>query len=208
MVIYTNNVPQANQKISTTQPIINANFNYIQQAVGQEHNFVANATDPTMTYHIQASMPNLVSGEDPEALPTGTNGLYYVLGGDSKYYNGAANFLMNSPDKQFVLKGQVDIGTISSTVITTMPARSYGMIYLVGRGVTDNPGCSIPFSTGTSFTNLIFNPYATLVDDADPVPHTLTISTNGLILSGQIAPFAVGGNFYNWAIYYFTPDPT
>ncbi len=87
MVVYTNNVPQANQKIATTQPIINSNFDYTQKAVGQEHNFIANDTDPTHTYHKQASMPNRVGG-DPVALPSGTNGIYYVNNSGARFYDG------------------------------------------------------------------------------------------------------------------------
>ncbi len=81
---YTNNVPQANQQIAATQGPINANFDYIQKAVGQEHNFLSNDTDPTHTYHLQASMPNRA---DPGSLPPGTKGMFYVNGGEAKFYN-------------------------------------------------------------------------------------------------------------------------
>lgn len=85
-MVYTNNVPQSNQQIANTQaPILN-NFNFIQAAVNQEHNFPLNSTDSTTTYHKQTSMPNRA---DPSgALPTGTNGMYYVNGGQAKYYDG------------------------------------------------------------------------------------------------------------------------
>ena len=82
---YTNNVPQGNQQIAATQPLIQENFGFLPMAIGQEHNFNASGTG-TDTYHLKASMPNLVGG-DPIALPAGTNGMYYVLGGLPKFYN-------------------------------------------------------------------------------------------------------------------------
>ena len=84
---YTSNVPQANQQIATTQPIIQNNFGFLPAAIGQEHNFNA-AGNGTDTYHLKASMPNYTGGIDPVALPAGTNGMYYVLGGIPKFYNG------------------------------------------------------------------------------------------------------------------------
>lgn len=89
MPSYTNNVPQANQQISTTQTPIQNNFDYIQKAVGQEHNFVANDTDPTHTYHLLASMPNRALSP---ALPAGTNGVYFVSGGIAYFYDGTLNY--------------------------------------------------------------------------------------------------------------------
>ncbi len=80
---YTPLVPQGNQTIaSTTDPIRN-NFVFLQGAVGEEHNF--NLADATKTYHLQASMPNL--GIAP-ALPSGTNGMYYVESGNARFWDG------------------------------------------------------------------------------------------------------------------------
>lgn len=87
---YTSNVPQGNQQIAATQPIIQANFGFLPTAIGQEHNFNASGSG-TDTYHLKASMPNL-SGGDPVALPPGTNGIYYVLGGIPKFYNTSGAF--------------------------------------------------------------------------------------------------------------------
>lgn len=86
---YTNNVPQANQRIADTQSPILANFTFLEPCIGQEHNF--DDTDATKTYHLQASMPNKVT--DP-ALPAGTDGMYYVKGGVPKFVNSdGANFI-------------------------------------------------------------------------------------------------------------------
>jgi hypothetical protein len=100
-MVYTANVPQANQAIATTQPTILANFNFLASSIGQEHNFNG-AGSGTDTYHLQASMPN--KSVDPTSLPAGTNGVYYVLGNTAKFYNtsqvggnllGAVNAMIN-----------------------------------------------------------------------------------------------------------------
>lgn len=88
---YDNNVPQATQTIAQTQPIINENFAFLDDAIDQEHNF--DVTDATKTYHKQASMPNQA---DPVALPAGTDGMYYVNGGLPKFYNGTAYSLIGN----------------------------------------------------------------------------------------------------------------
>jgi hypothetical protein len=125
MTTYTNNIPQGNQTIASTQPLIQANFGFLQSAINQEHNF--NTTDPTQTYHLQASMPNI---SDPGSLPSGTNGIYYVNGGFPKFYNGSANFLPYSSCSSYTLSGGPITLSLSPTVITSVPAASCGYIYI------------------------------------------------------------------------------
>lgn len=84
-MVYTSNVPQANQAIATTQPIIQANFGFLAASIGQEHNFNASGSG-TDTYHKFCSMPNR-GGGDPVAVPAGTNGQFYVLNSTAKFYN-------------------------------------------------------------------------------------------------------------------------
>lgn len=132
---YTNNIPQANQQIAITQGPIQNNFDYIQKAVGQEHNFVANDTDPTHTYHLQASMPNQV---DPIALPASTAGIYYVSSGKPKFYNTAVNFLVNSTcDSYFASGGPISVNGVSITSFYTVPDNSAGSIWLIRTGSSD-----------------------------------------------------------------------
>ncbi len=84
-MVYNNNVPLGNQTIaSTTDPIRN-NFAFLQDAIGQEHNF--DPTDPANTYHLQAAMPNQGSA----SLPAGTNGMYYVNNGQARFLTGSGN---------------------------------------------------------------------------------------------------------------------
>lgn len=84
-MVYTNNVPQGSQTIAQTTDPIRDNFAFIQSAINQEHNF--SAADPTVTYHLRASMPN----STPVGLPAGTNGMYYVEGGEAKFRNNSGN---------------------------------------------------------------------------------------------------------------------
>lgn len=90
---YTNNVPQGNQQIATTQPLIQANFGYIQTDAQVEHIFNGNTGPLAVTQaegtHIQASMPNqnLLAG-----LPSGTDGAYYVHAGAPYFYDGTSNY--------------------------------------------------------------------------------------------------------------------
>ena len=135
-MVYTNNVPQSNQRIADTQPLIQANFGFLEDAIGQEHNF--NATDPTQTYHLQASMPNEA---DPSALPDGTNGIYYVGAGQPKFYNAnGAFFLTPSTAYSYVVSatGVVLLGfpTNAPKLIYTVPINSSGTIYIFGASNT------------------------------------------------------------------------
>ena len=86
-MVYTNNVPQGNQTVAFTQPLIQANFGYLQDAISVEHVF--DPADPLNTVHQHASMPNQA---DPVTLPPGTNGQYYISGGVPKFYNGSAYY--------------------------------------------------------------------------------------------------------------------
>lgn len=81
---YNNNVPLGSQTIAyTTDPIRN-NFAFLQTGIGLEHNF--DATDATKMYHTQVSMPDL--GGAP-VLPSGTNGLLYLVSGELRYLDGS-----------------------------------------------------------------------------------------------------------------------
>lgn len=83
---YTQNVPLGNQQIATTQPIIESNFQFLQADLGVEHNFNASGSANDM-YHLKASMPNIAS--PPSGPPAGTNGMYYVQGGEARFINNA-----------------------------------------------------------------------------------------------------------------------
>jgi hypothetical protein len=94
---YTNNVPQGNQQIASTQPLIQQNFGFIQTDARIEHIFNGNmgplgAAQAEGT-HIQASMPNQ-NLKGATALPTGTNGVFYVSSGQAIYNNGTTDFNM------------------------------------------------------------------------------------------------------------------
>lgn len=139
---YDNTVPQANQQISASQPIIQGNFNFLESAIGQEHNF--DTSDPTKTYHKQASMPNEA---DPVALPAGTNGIYYVNGGEPKFYDGTTNwFLALSQISGGVNSGTKTInGSGLFNFFNTGSSVSAGLIFLIP--TTKSPGDVYFFGT-------------------------------------------------------------
>ena len=136
MPTYTQNVPQANQQIATTQPIINANFTYLQSAIGQEHHF--NTADPAETYHTKASMPNLV---DPISVPSGTDGMYYVKDALPKFQSGATSlFIPANQLRQVMLTGSVVLNASSLTSVVTLPANSVGSYWIIG---TSTSACAM-----------------------------------------------------------------
>lgn len=140
---YTENVPQGTQTVSQTQPIINANFQYLKPAINQEHNF--DATDPAKTYHKKASMPNMAT---PGALPTGTHGMYYVTGAQAHFFDSGLNDWLLSTWKG-VATGTFTAGGAYSTIVT-LSADVSGIVILysiatpatcMGSFVTDGANC-------------------------------------------------------------------
>jgi hypothetical protein len=188
---YTDNVPQANQQIAATQPLIQANFGFLETGIGTEHNFNDSGSGSDM-YHLQASMPNQ---SDPGSLPAGTNGLYYVSGGLPKYYNGTAYFLQTGALAQTVLTGTVALTTSAANVVT-IPANSVGQYYLLPPtgigGVAYAVGL---FITSTSTLQLPF------ASDADP---NITLNTSGRILQAQTTSSSYNGT-YKYVVVYYTP---
>lgn len=135
---YTNNTPQATQTIASTQPLIFNNFSYLQKEVGQEHNF--DATDATLMWHKQASMPNQA---DPGAFPVApgsVNGMYYVGSGKPKYYDGTdVSFITKSKVEMITVSGTVALNASSPTTVFTIPGGSIGSYWIrppVGKSAT------------------------------------------------------------------------
>ena len=109
-MVYTNNVPQGNQQIATTQPLIQANFGFLATGIGVEHNFNA-AGSGTDMYHLAASMPNKALSP---SLPAGTNGQYFVSSGIAYFYDGTKNY----PLSAFPVRAAVNFdGTVASPTI-------------------------------------------------------------------------------------------
>jgi len=122
---YTNNVPQGNQTISSTQPLIQANFAFLDTGLSQEHNFIDAGSGSDM-YHLQASMPNKALSP---ALPAGTNGQYFVSSASPYFYDGTNNWLLNP--FQNVITGSFATNSSSTFVtIATIPANTMGIILL------------------------------------------------------------------------------
>lgn len=123
-MVYTNNVPQGNQQIATTQPLIQANFGFLNTGLAVEHNFNAAGSGSDM-YHLKASMPNL--GLSP-ALPAGTSGVYFVSSGGAYFYDATTNWQLSQ--FQTVLTGTFS-ATSSFTDVVAVPANvvGFGIFY-------------------------------------------------------------------------------
>lgn len=189
---YTQNVPQANQQIATTQPIIEANFQFMQTGVGQEHNFNPAGSGSDM-YHTQASMPNKLV--DPVALPMGTNGMYYVKGGVPKFYNGNAFEIQITQLFQFQTGGSILLDNVTPVTVFTMPANSCGYYFLV-------PPAPIAASSA-SIMGFVVSDTANLKIGAVANPGIL-ITSVGLDLKAVTVNAAFNGT-YKLALLYFTP---
>lgn len=152
---YTNNVPQGNQQIATTQPLIQANFGFLGTGIAQEHNFNSAGTGNDM-YHLKASMPDL--GVAP-TLPAGTTGMYYVEGGEGRYWNGTA---------------------ISQLTLGASTANGYQWIgkVLLQWGIVNSNN-----ATGTTPFNIAF-PTACFAVQLTSVANNTTSHANGMYVQG------------------------
>jgi hypothetical protein len=82
---YTQNTPLPTQTKAFTQPLIEANFQFLQTGLGTEHAFFPGTDGSTMN-HLQASMPNIAV--EPTAAPAFSNGMYYVSNNNARYITG------------------------------------------------------------------------------------------------------------------------
>lgn len=162
---YTNNVPQGNQQIATTQPLIQANFGFIQTDAQVEHIFNGNAPFGAQTEgtHIRASMPN--SSPEPAVLPSGTAGIYYVANSLPKFYNGSSNLVLStSTGTVLTLTGGPITLNLSPTLLAAVPNNSAGSIYVirttsastyfVGNYIAAN-GTAVPFVSNNAAVTVI-----------------------------------------------------
>lgn len=88
---YTPNVPQATQTIAFTQPLIQANFQYLQPTIGIDHNFSLNSATATNGYHkdihiIPQADPVAIAGISQLYAKTilGDTQLFHMTGGGGK----------------------------------------------------------------------------------------------------------------------------
>lgn len=193
---YTNNTPQAGQTISETQPLILDNFGFIDNAIGQEHNF--DASDATATYHLQASMPNMA---DPGALPASTDGMYYVSSGVPKFYNTSPEFLMISKYATLTQSGTVNLSTVQTSIgsaLTQYTAGIYFIIPPVGEAAANHSAVGF-FVTGASDSGTTVYPSAS--NNGDP---GIIISSSGNSLRAALNSNPAINNF-KYLIFQFGP---
>lgn len=114
---YTNNVPQANQTIASTQgPILN-NFGYLQTEQQVEHAFNNVPAGQANGTHLKASMPNMTLSP---SLPALCNGVYFVNSSMPYFYNGTTNFPLF---QNYMTQGSNSVAT--NTAFQILPAGSY-----------------------------------------------------------------------------------
>lgn len=193
-MVYTNNVPQASQQIATTQPIIQANFGFLQTGIGVDHNFDATGSGSNM-YHNKASMPNMALSP---ALPASTNGVYFVNSAIPYFYDGTTNYQLNS--FQTVLTGSYTPTSSSSyTTIATLPANVQGIIILVN---TTKPAGQVGTFL-TSGTNCYgFSTRIKLNSGADDYPVELNNNNASLDLVGRSFSSGYNNILYTYKIFY------
>lgn len=192
-MVYTSNIPQATQQIATTQPLLQANCNFVQTGINQEHNFNAAGSGSDM-YHRQASMPNKA---DPVSLPVGTDGQYYVNGGAPKFYNGTASFIQTTSVLQKVLTGTVALSTSAANVVT-IPANSVGQYYIFFKGGSgDAPNVSAAGLFLSDLTSL----QLCRSSDFDP---GIAVSTSVRNLRAAVDSSGDAGT-YTYLIIYYNP---
>jgi hypothetical protein len=109
---YTPTVPQANQTVSATQPLIQANFAFLDAAVAVDHNF--DVSNSALTHHQKVSLPNSAIAETAHLTPaTGTDGVLYaqVSGPDTtptsglRYYSTTGNQIFRLTDSSVGASG-------------------------------------------------------------------------------------------------------
>lgn len=127
---FTDNTPQANQTIASTQPLLLANNGLMKTNMQRDHAWACatgsnNIASQASGTHQQCQMPNSVS-DPPMALGTGINGIYYVNGNLPKFYNGIPVYLATSASPSNTLTGSVALTSAATSNIFTVPAGSSG----------------------------------------------------------------------------------
>ena len=141
---YTPNTPQASQTIAFTQPLIEANFTYVDTAMKVNHSWQGSfiGTEAAGS-HKRLDMPN--QGADIVALPTGISAVVYAIGGNIFSYNGAKR-----PVSGITVTGS---NTFNATpvALTTLPADCIGyLMFFESTVFTQQVGPAFTFMTNAS----------------------------------------------------------
>lgn len=180
---YTNNVPQPNQTIAETQPIIQANFGFLENGIGQEHNFDDSGSGADM-YHLQTSMPNQALSP---ALPSGTNGVFFVSGGNPYFFDGTTNWQLN--EAEGIITGTFNC-TTSFTPIALLPANSVGTILLYNPLLAVSSGQFVTDGTKAyGWCNLLQDQLTTVDIAVELDNNSPSLSLRGRAFAGDGAPF-------------------
>jgi hypothetical protein len=100
MTAYTSNTPNSGDIIANTQPLILANFQYLQTSGSVDHNFTANTSTSQDGYHKVVHFVN--QGADPSAI-AGTGQLYTktISGDQVLFYESGGGLVSQLTAKNF-----------------------------------------------------------------------------------------------------------
>jgi len=106
MVLYTSNVPQPNQTVAASQPIINANFNYLQTWAQVDHYSSGDSTDTKNGYHQWVTFSDFTGAP---GLGAGRGVLYADRDGSSNpilaYQNSLGSFALTGRNPSVAASG-------------------------------------------------------------------------------------------------------
>lgn len=188
---YTDNVPQGNQQISTTQPTIQANFGFLKTGIQKEHNFNASGIGDDM-YHLRASMPNQALSP---SLPAGTTGQYFVSSGLSYFWDATNNWRLNHFIN--VLTGTFS-NTSSFTDVVAVPANTMGFGILYNSAIPAVQHFSF-FSNGSDC--FAFSSRMKLNGTSDDYPIEMNNHNTALFIQGKQFSSSYAGT-YTYKIWY------
>jgi hypothetical protein len=186
---YTPNVPQATQTIAFTQPLIQANFTYVDTAMKVDHSWQGSfiGTEAAGS-HKRLDMPN--QPVDIVALPVGINAVVYAIGGNVFSWNGGKR-----PISGVSGRGTIALTTVNVfQTIFTVPAECVGWV-----SIQESPGGAFQPLTKTFhfFTSAASSP-TSLFDEQYTTAGSslnLTVAVSGGNVQVARANGGVGGAY-------------
>ena len=181
-------VPQANQRISATQPIILANFAYLNAAFRQDHAFNGNEINAQAPgTHQKISLPNQpvdITG----ALPTGIALIIYCIAGQIFSWDGTKKTSIGAN----LGGGVLAISNVPVPVVT-LPPDCQGSFSIQLRNFGGPPGQGIETVDFFTVAGVVYiSPtYQTLIS---PLLQPLIYSVAGTTISAAIASLALAYN--------------
>lgn len=179
---YTNNVPQGNQQIASTQvPILN-NFSYIDTAMKINHTWNGNAISTEDNgSHQTVAFPT--QGSDIASLPTGIANVMYSIATNLYTYNGTKN-----PVSGYSGSGTVNITTTPTAFITlpvtsgSSPIDTIGFVLVQGNPASLTQTC-VPIMAFFSKGGVIYPMQTAAITGSGQIILNLGASNNQLFIN-------------------------